>query len=134
MRDTYITASLRNAIPEHDTPNTLYVERIQGRYALRMYDHLGVLYVASYVSPGTSSNRTPEETSYTTRTADLDHVSSSYPEDTEDAGAPMYAATHVVGGVWIHSSADTIDGQGHSHGCIRTGLLYARAIHDYVAS
>jgi len=44
----------------------------------------------------------------------------------------MFNATNINGGaIWVHSSADTIDGYDHSHGCFRNGLYYAAALHNH---
>ncbi len=128
----YIAQGLVGKIPEIETPNTLYIEKIEWKTIMRLYNQDGYLFVATYVSPGTYEHQTPQNTSYRVSSTDKYHISSQYPED-GNLWAPMYAATHVVDGVWLHSSADTIDGYGHSHGCIRAGLHYAKVVHDYVA-
>lgn len=131
---TYLTQGIYD-VPLQDTPNTLYIERnSQGKMILRMYDTTGNLYISAFVSGGTSETQSPENLSTTTNYAHLYHVSSSFPEDTE-GGAPMYAATQInTDGIWVHSSASMIDGLDHSHGCFRVGLLYAKALHDYVSA
>lgn len=137
LPQTYIAQGLSGTALK-DTPKTLFIERDnQGKMILRLYDITWNLFLACYTSGGASQNRSPEEQSGTTWAEDwhthLYHVSSSYPEEW-DAGAPMYAATRVNDdGIWIHSSADTIDGYDHSHGCFRVGLYYAQALHDYVS-
>lgn len=130
--NSYITQSLLNQVEQFWTPNTLYIERLYGKMIMKLYDAQGVLYIASYVTGGTSVNRSPENASFRTQWTDKYHISSSYPEE-GDRGAPMFAATNVDGWpIWVHSSADTIDGYDHSHGCFRTGLIYAEALMRYV--
>jgi hypothetical protein len=124
---TYIAKWLQH-LPQEWEKNNLYLETWEdGLSYVRLYDSAGKLYVAGYISPGSLDRKTPQKAPFQTNKTDLYHASSSYND------ASMYAATGLHNSLyWIHSSRDEIDGTPHSHGCARTGLWYAQAIHDYV--
>ena len=71
---------------------------------------------------------------------DIDHVSSEFPEEIKNnkwkiirpkGWSAMAFAIHVNWWTRIHSSNE-IDGEPHSHGCIRTPLYYLRKLYDEV--
>lgn len=93
---TYISQKLLDVIAERGTPNTLYIGRLQGRMIMRLYDAQGNIYIANYITGGTSAHKSPENITYKTGWTDKYHISSSYPEE-GTRGAPMYAATNVNG-------------------------------------
>jgi len=91
------------------------------------------LEIATFVSIGINDKekRTLEKTYNISKViVDIDHVSSEFPKETR-GGSVMAYAINVDWWTWIHSSNE-VDGEPHSHGCIRTPLYYLRKLYDEV--
>jgi hypothetical protein len=101
------------------------------------------LAIATFISLGVNDKKrkTSEETYNISQVIrDIDHVSSEFPEEKKDKNwhvivpkwwSAMAYAIHINWWTWIHSSNE-IDGDPHSHGCIRIPLYYLKKLYSEV--
>ncbi|MBF0913861.1 hypothetical protein HXK64_02815 [Candidatus Gracilibacteria bacterium] len=115
--------------------NSIQIERNSaGKYYLALYVD-GKLEVLTYVSPGTPEHKTPENTLSKVRGLRKYNVSGSYPErENEPSGGaimPMSYQIDEAGAIFGHIG--DVNGNGLSHGCIRTPAFYQQAIFSTLA-
>lgn len=107
--------------------NSIQVYKMSNwKYYLAMYVNWN-LEVLTYVSPGTASNRTPEQKAYTVKWLDKYHISSSYPKPNWWAVMP-YAYNIDWWAIWWH--VWLVSWWGESHGCIRAPGFYQQRIYE----
>ncbi|ATU04926.1 hypothetical protein BKN14_00510 [Candidatus Gracilibacteria bacterium HOT-871] len=111
--------------------NSIQIERNSaGKYYLALYVD-GELKVLTYVSPGTSQYKTPQNTYNPVRGLRKYNVSGSYPETAyQRGGAIMPMSYQIDEGGAIFGHIGDVNGNGLSHGCIRTPALYQYAIYS----
>ncbi|MBF0913862.1 L,D-transpeptidase [Candidatus Gracilibacteria bacterium] len=111
--------------------NSIQIERNSaGKYYLALYVD-GELKVLTYVSPGTSQHKTPQNTYNPVRGLRKYNVSGSYPETAyQRGGAIMPMSYQIDEGGAIFGHIGDVNGNGLSHGCIRTPALYQYAIYS----
>lgn len=125
---TFIESSLYGKVPKQidDIRPKIILETLSWKHILRFYID-GKLYMATYISPGTTNKKTPRYNDRIwNRLPDKYHSSSSYAGAGWQAVMPF--AVNISGPIWIHGSDGFIDGSGRSHGCIRTPLYYIQEL------
>lgn len=103
------------------TQNLIVITRCQNNNAALAYYKSGKLTLATYVSLGTTSNKTVEGL------YPLKH-DSKYRRSQKYKNAPMPYSMHFTGGYFMHQGES--NGKDKSHGCVRVPGLYQKWLYE----
>ena len=116
---------------DYNNWNSIQIDKIKGKYVLKMYLNWNLV-VLTYVSPGTASNRTPQNFNSRIDSLNKYYVSWSYPKRSSwvNGWAVMPFAYEIDASRWIYWHIGVVNWHWLSHGCVRAPWFYQYGIYD----